>query len=199
MPGHADTCPPPRRLYGRYLVFFGIGGALWLSSLTVAAPVQYAFWARPACSRTRPARWPWWRLARASRSTRFAPRGQVPDLRAHCARGVRGPHDQRGHRAALERTAGHRARSGADHPGRAVAGVAHGRRPGRAGRPGGDRPLHRREPSSRGRDRGRQRWPSYRRPGRRRGGHDRDRASRCAVRRGQRRPARHHNPAVAAS
>ncbi len=37
--------PATRRLYGRYLVFFGIGGALWLSSLTVAAPVQYTFWA----------------------------------------------------------------------------------------------------------------------------------------------------------
>ena len=66
--------PATRRLYGRYLVFFGIGGALWLSSLTVAAPVQYAFWARPACSRTRPARWPCGRLARASRSTRFTSR-----------------------------------------------------------------------------------------------------------------------------
>ena len=32
-----------RQLYGWYLVFFGAGGALWLSSLAVAAPVRYAF------------------------------------------------------------------------------------------------------------------------------------------------------------
>jgi len=37
--------PATRQLYGRYLVFFGISGALWLSSLAVAAPVQYGFWA----------------------------------------------------------------------------------------------------------------------------------------------------------
>ena len=36
--------PATRRLYGRYLVFFGAGGVLWLASLAVAAPVRYAFW-----------------------------------------------------------------------------------------------------------------------------------------------------------
>ncbi len=50
--------PATRRLYGRYLVFFGAGGVLWLASLAVAAPVRYAFWGtglladpRPACFR----------------------------------------------------------------------------------------------------------------------------------------------------
>jgi low temperature requirement protein LtrA len=36
--------PATRRLYGRYLVFFGAGGGLWLASLAVAAPLRYAFW-----------------------------------------------------------------------------------------------------------------------------------------------------------
>jgi low temperature requirement protein LtrA len=36
--------PVTRRLYGRYLVFFGAGGALWLASLAVAPPLRYAFW-----------------------------------------------------------------------------------------------------------------------------------------------------------
>jgi low temperature requirement protein LtrA len=38
------TLPATRRLYNRYLVFFGSGGALWLSSLAAAGPVRYAFW-----------------------------------------------------------------------------------------------------------------------------------------------------------
>ena len=37
--------PATRQLYGWYLIFFGAGGALWLSSLAVAGPVRYAFWA----------------------------------------------------------------------------------------------------------------------------------------------------------
>jgi len=36
--------PATRQLYGRYLVFFSAGGALWLCSLAVAAPARYAFW-----------------------------------------------------------------------------------------------------------------------------------------------------------
>ena len=36
--------PATRQLYGRYLIFFSVGGALWLASLTVAAPGRYAFW-----------------------------------------------------------------------------------------------------------------------------------------------------------
>jgi low temperature requirement protein LtrA len=36
--------PVTRRLYGRYLIFFGAGGALWLASLAVAPPLRYAFW-----------------------------------------------------------------------------------------------------------------------------------------------------------
>lgn len=37
--------PATRALYTRYLVFFGLGGALWLSSLAVAGSARYAFWA----------------------------------------------------------------------------------------------------------------------------------------------------------
>jgi low temperature requirement protein LtrA len=37
--------PATRPLYNVYLVCFGTGGALWLSSLAVAAPGRYAFWA----------------------------------------------------------------------------------------------------------------------------------------------------------
>ncbi|HEV3288606.1 MAG TPA: low temperature requirement protein A [Streptosporangiaceae bacterium] len=37
--------PATRALYGRYLVSFGGGGILWLSSLAVAGPLRYAFWA----------------------------------------------------------------------------------------------------------------------------------------------------------
>jgi low temperature requirement protein LtrA len=37
--------PATRALYTRYLIYFGIGGAFWLSSLAVAEPVRYGFWA----------------------------------------------------------------------------------------------------------------------------------------------------------
>src|SRR5271165_1640664 len=37
--------PATKALYGRYLIFFGAGGALWLASLAVGGPVRYAFWA----------------------------------------------------------------------------------------------------------------------------------------------------------
>jgi low temperature requirement protein LtrA len=40
--------PATKALYARYLTFFGAGGALWLSSLTMVgplAPARYAFWA----------------------------------------------------------------------------------------------------------------------------------------------------------
>ena len=37
--------PATRGLYNRYLIFFGAGGALWLSSLAVGGPQRYAFWA----------------------------------------------------------------------------------------------------------------------------------------------------------
>ena len=33
-----------KALYTRYLVFFGAGGVLWLSSLAVVGPARYAFW-----------------------------------------------------------------------------------------------------------------------------------------------------------
>src|SRR5215469_10241232 len=36
--------PATRPLYNCYLVCFGAGGALWLSSLAVGGTVQYAFW-----------------------------------------------------------------------------------------------------------------------------------------------------------
>jgi low temperature requirement protein LtrA len=36
--------PATRRLYGRYLICFGLGGALWLSSLPVVGPPRYAIW-----------------------------------------------------------------------------------------------------------------------------------------------------------
>jgi low temperature requirement protein LtrA len=36
--------PATRRLYGWYLVFFGAGGAAWLSSLAVTGSVRYLFW-----------------------------------------------------------------------------------------------------------------------------------------------------------
>jgi low temperature requirement protein LtrA len=39
------SLPATRRLYSRYLIFFGAGGALWLASLAVGAPERYAFWA----------------------------------------------------------------------------------------------------------------------------------------------------------
>jgi low temperature requirement protein LtrA len=37
--------PVTRPLYNCYLICFGAGGALWLSSLAVAGPARYAFWA----------------------------------------------------------------------------------------------------------------------------------------------------------
>jgi len=37
--------PATRPLYNVYLICFGAGGALWLSSLAVAPPGRYAFWA----------------------------------------------------------------------------------------------------------------------------------------------------------
>ncbi len=37
--------PATRPLYTCYLICFGAGGALWLSSLAVASPARYAFWA----------------------------------------------------------------------------------------------------------------------------------------------------------
>jgi low temperature requirement protein LtrA len=37
--------PATRRLYGWYLIFFGAGGAFWLSSLAVTGPARYLFWA----------------------------------------------------------------------------------------------------------------------------------------------------------
>jgi low temperature requirement protein LtrA len=39
------SLPATRRLYSRYLIFFGAGGALWLASLAVGVPGRYAFWA----------------------------------------------------------------------------------------------------------------------------------------------------------
>jgi len=36
--------PATRGLYGRYLVCFGTGGALWLCSLAVGGPLRYAVW-----------------------------------------------------------------------------------------------------------------------------------------------------------
>jgi len=36
--------PATRWLYGRFLIFFGAGGVLWLASLAVATPLRYAFW-----------------------------------------------------------------------------------------------------------------------------------------------------------
>ena len=37
--------PATRALYGRYLVFFGAAGVLWLASLAAGGPLRYAFWA----------------------------------------------------------------------------------------------------------------------------------------------------------
>ncbi len=37
--------PMTRALYGRYLIFFGAGGGLWLASLAVGGPARFAFWA----------------------------------------------------------------------------------------------------------------------------------------------------------
>jgi low temperature requirement protein LtrA len=37
--------PATRPLYNCYLICFGAGGALWLSSLAVASPARYGFWA----------------------------------------------------------------------------------------------------------------------------------------------------------
>jgi len=37
--------PATRPLYNCYLISFGAGGALWLSSLAVTGPARYAFWA----------------------------------------------------------------------------------------------------------------------------------------------------------
>ena len=36
--------PATRPLYNCYLIWFGVGGALWLASLTVGGPARYAFW-----------------------------------------------------------------------------------------------------------------------------------------------------------
>jgi low temperature requirement protein LtrA len=37
--------PATRALYGRYLICFGAGGALWLASLAAGGPLRYAVWA----------------------------------------------------------------------------------------------------------------------------------------------------------
>jgi low temperature requirement protein LtrA len=37
--------PATRSLYGRYLIFFGAGGAFWLASIAAGGPVRYALWA----------------------------------------------------------------------------------------------------------------------------------------------------------
>ena len=37
--------PATRALYGHYLICFGAGGALWLSSLAAGGPLRYAVWA----------------------------------------------------------------------------------------------------------------------------------------------------------
>jgi len=37
--------PATRALYTRYLIFFGLGGAFWVSSLAVPGAARYAFWA----------------------------------------------------------------------------------------------------------------------------------------------------------
>ena len=39
------TLPATRALYGRYLVFFGAGGALWLGSLAVPGQARFGVWA----------------------------------------------------------------------------------------------------------------------------------------------------------
>jgi low temperature requirement protein LtrA len=44
------SLPATRRLYSRYLIFFGAGGALWLSSLAAGVPGRYAFWAAALAS-----------------------------------------------------------------------------------------------------------------------------------------------------
>jgi low temperature requirement protein LtrA len=36
--------PVTRPLYGRYLICFGLGGTLWVSSLTLSGPPRYALW-----------------------------------------------------------------------------------------------------------------------------------------------------------
>ena len=60
--------PATRALYGRYLVFFGAGGILWLASLAVAA--RCGMRSGPLrCSPTRPGPWRCWRPAAGSRST----------------------------------------------------------------------------------------------------------------------------------
>jgi low temperature requirement protein LtrA len=38
------SLPATRRLYNRYLIYFGAGGGLWLSSLAAGGVVRYAFW-----------------------------------------------------------------------------------------------------------------------------------------------------------
>ena len=53
------TLPATRALYGRYLVFFGVGGLLWLGSLAVPGPARLGVWAAALAS-TRSARWPCW-------------------------------------------------------------------------------------------------------------------------------------------
>ena len=44
-PGLMYTLPATRALYGRYLVFFGVGGLLWLGSLAVPGPARLGVWA----------------------------------------------------------------------------------------------------------------------------------------------------------
>jgi low temperature requirement protein LtrA len=36
--------PSTRRLYGRYLICFGLGGLLWLAALPVGGPLRFAIW-----------------------------------------------------------------------------------------------------------------------------------------------------------
>ena len=141
--------PATRALYTRYLICFGAGGALWLSSLAAGrrAPICHL----GGCAAHR-------RRGRAGDADTvppgpgqpLAPGRPVPDLRPDRARRVGGAPDQRGGRSALERAAGRGAGRRAAHAGGSVVGLAQRRRPGCAGQPAGDRPVHRRQPADRG-------------------------------------------------
>ncbi len=114
-----------RALYTRYLIFFGAGGVLWLSSLSVAGPARYAVWAAGLLQRR--GRCDGHDVTAAPRAVEhLAPGRPFPDLCADRARRVRGPADQRRGTTPVEPAAGSGARRGTTHTGGAVADLADG-------------------------------------------------------------------------
>ena len=175
--------PATRALYTRYLVFFSGGGARWLSSLAVAGPARYAFWAGGLLSDAIGAM-AMASLRRRVPNTRTWPTGSRSSCSSSSASGSQA--DQRRDRAALERAARCRAWCGLADPGCTMAGLAddggsQGTRP-----PAADRRIHCPQPADRGWSCCWKCWPAHRHPGGRRRVHDRDLLEGSSGRRSQR-------------